>query len=178
MTNIRNHSALVNGDATPSQQKFRLQDKIHGDRRLSRADVFVAYFIISWFNSARGCAWPSQETLAERTNMDVRAVKRSIARLVAFGVIIIKTRGRRGHATEYTLNWDFGDSAVTETENKVTTLVSYGDSAVTHKVTGLPPHTLPPRSDNEGVVVSPAAAGVAPDGAPPRGVGADAGAPD
>jgi predicted transcriptional regulator len=122
MTHIRTPSAAVNGDATPSRQKFRLLDRIHGDHRLSRADVFVAHFIISWFNPARGCAWPSLETLAERTNMDVRAVKRSVARLVAFGVINIKTRGRRGHASEYTLNWDYGDSAVTETGNKVTAL--------------------------------------------------------
>src|SRR5262249_54528196 len=146
-------------------------DRLHGDRQLSRADICVAYFIINWFNPARGCAWPSLDALAERTDMNVRAVRRSIARLIAFGIIAIKNRGRRGHATEYVLCWSYSDSAVTETGNRVTALSERSDSAVRDRCTALTPHTLPPRSDSEGVVRASADAGVGPDGPPPRDVG-------
>lgn len=47
-----------------------------------------------------------------------------------------------------------------------------------HEDKAMSTHTLPTRSANEGLVVSPADAGVAPGGAPPRGAGADAGASD
>ena len=50
MTDITTSPAAVNGNGTASQQKFRLLDAVHNDRRLSRADVCVAYFIINLFN--------------------------------------------------------------------------------------------------------------------------------
>jgi hypothetical protein len=102
MTNIRNQSALVNGDATPSRQKFRLQDKLHGDRRLTDAERCVGYFIIDWYGiGGRDYTFTRHERLAEYTHLDVRTVRRCIARLVALGYITIKTRGRWGRASEY-----------------------------------------------------------------------------
>jgi Fic family protein len=127
--NICDSPAAVNGDATPSQKKFRLKAKIHkahGDRRrrLTYADACVAYFIIDWFNPAKGCSWPSLETLAKATGLNLRTVKRSIARLVRLGVIKKKTRGRRGHTSEYVPNWEYGGEPDTQ---------KYGGESLTPK---------------------------------------------
>jgi helix-turn-helix protein len=113
MTDIIDPSAPGNGATTPTQQKFRLLDKVHNDLRLSRADVCVAYFIINLFNPAKGYAWPSQETLVALTGLSLRTVKRAVTRLVAFSIITIKTRGRPGRSNEYVPVFDKGDSAVT-----------------------------------------------------------------
>jgi len=101
MTDITTSPAAVNGNGTASQQKFRLLDAVHNDRRLSRADVCVAYFIINLFNPDKGYAWPSQETLAELTGLNLRTVKRAVGRLVRFGIVTITFRGRPGRSNEY-----------------------------------------------------------------------------
>jgi hypothetical protein len=108
--NIHTPSASGNADATTSQKKFRLLDRLHCDRRLNHADVCVAYFIINWFNPAKGYAWPSMQRLAEVTGLSLRAVKYAVARLVKFGLIKIKTHGRKGRASEYVPNWEYGAS--------------------------------------------------------------------
>jgi hypothetical protein len=150
-----------NGDVA---RKFRLLDAIHGDRRLSRrVDVCVAYFIINCFNPTKGYAWPSQERLAELIGLSlttkkerdnaVKTVRRSVARLVRFGIVHIQAKGRHGHATEYVPNWEYGGVGppVTKT-NTGATVSEYGGYGVRHTGATVPPHPLPPRSDSVGVV--------------------------
>src|SRR5262249_59748676 len=92
--NICDSPAPVNGDTTPSKKKFRLQANVHGDRRLSEADLRVAYFIIDWYGiEGRNYTFTRHDRLAEYTGLDVRTVRRCIAKLVALGYNIIKTRG-------------------------------------------------------------------------------------
>jgi Helix-turn-helix domain len=107
MTDIIDSPAPGNGANDTSRKKFQLRDRLMGDRQLTEADLRVAYFLVSWFNPAKGCAWPSQATLAEWTGLGLRAVKYATARLVALGLFTVRTRGRRGHATEYVPNWDY-----------------------------------------------------------------------
>jgi hypothetical protein len=175
MTDIHTRSAPVNG----TSEKFRLHAKVHSDRRLTVADVCVAYFLIDRFNSNKGHAWPSQATLAALTGLSVRTVKRAVARLAAFGIITIKTRGRPGRSSQYVPNFGYGDSTDINPDPD-------GDSADTNMVTelcpqhgdrALSPNPLPSRSDNEGMVRGPAERGLAPDGAR-RASGADAHASD
>jgi hypothetical protein len=162
-----------NGDGDVARKKFRLQRKIHGDLRLTRADICVAFWIIEYYNPARGCAWPSQEKLAELVGLSsktkklahaVKTVSRSVARLVQFGIVRVRTSGRRGHATEYVPYWEYGgngapeteseypDTGVADTENTRTAVSEYPDTRVQNTRTPTPAHPLPSRSDSVGMV--------------------------
>jgi helix-turn-helix protein len=179
MTNIRTPSAAANGDATPFRKKSLLQAKLHGDRRLTDAERCVGFFIIDWYGiEGRDYTFTRHDRLAEYTGLDVRTVRRSIARLVALGYIIIKMRGRWGRASEYVPVFlpVYEDIAMSSCSPHMRTGSSaHEDIAMSaHEDKAMSTHTLPTRSANEGLVVSPADAGaLAPDGArTPRGVGA------
>ncbi len=165
------------GAVNGTSQKFLLQAKVHGDRRLSEADLRVAYFIIDWYGiEGRNYTFTRHDRLAKYTGLDVRTVRRCIAKLVALGYIIIKMRGRWGRASEYLPVFlpIYGDKAQSSCSPHMRTSQSaHEDKAMSaHEDKAMSTQTLPPRSANEGVVVSPADAGLAPDGARPRGVGA------
>jgi hypothetical protein len=166
----------VNGGDDP-RKKFRLLEKVMGDRRLSEADLRVAYFIIDWFGiDGRRYTFTRHDRLAKYTGLDARTVRRCIAKLVALGYIIIKMRGRWGRASEYLPVFlpIYGDKAQSSCSPHMRTSQSaHEDKTMSaHEDKAMSTQTLPPRSANEGVVVSPADAGLAPDGARPRGVGA------
>ena len=160
MTYICNPSAPVNGDATPSRQKFRLQDKLHGDRRLTDAERCVGYFIIDWYGiGGRNYTFTRHDRLAEYTGLDVRTVRRSIAKLVALGYITIRTRGRWGRASEYVPIFlpVYEDIPMSSCSPHMRTGQSaHEDIAMSeHEDKAMSTHTLPTRSANEGLVVSP-----------------------
>jgi Helix-turn-helix domain len=149
-------------------EKFQLLHKIHGDTRLSRADVCVAYFLVDHFNPAKGCAWPSQEKLAELTGLSmktkdrahaIKTVRRSIRRLVQFGIVRVRAKGRHGHATEYVPVWDSytgtpvsPDTHVAEAVERGHRCPSNGDMGVPGTGTPVSPHPLPSRSIRVGMV--------------------------
>jgi Helix-turn-helix domain len=141
MSNIRNQSAPVNGDATVSEQKLQDFDDRYGDlirdpgwlawaksqfREAAVADTWprqaglrILIIIIERFNGAKGYAWPSYDELAECTLLSRRTAIRWVARLDRLGWIFIKARSTgRGNANELVLNFDRIADAIAEKAEK------------------------------------------------------------
>ncbi|MFZ6003788.1 MAG: hypothetical protein ACOYXM_07605 [Actinomycetota bacterium] len=76
-----------------------------GDRDdLTKTEHHLA-LAIATYASATGIAWPGRERLARDTRSTTRTVERTLAKLVAKGVLKIKTPGGgRGRATVYELH--------------------------------------------------------------------------
>jgi Helix-turn-helix domain len=63
------------------RQKARLRDAILHDQQLTPTARLVGYEIADHLNHKTGDAWPSQETLADRTGYSVKTVQRATKRL-------------------------------------------------------------------------------------------------
>jgi hypothetical protein len=85
-----------------NKYKFWLLAKVHGDRRLSRSDLQVAYFIINGLNDKHGYAWPGENGLAEATGLHRRTVRRVVDRLVdQFNILVYVGERGPGRPTWY-----------------------------------------------------------------------------
>ncbi len=63
------------------RQKARLRDAILHDKRLTRAARRIGYEIADHLNCQTGDAWPSQDTLADRTDYCVKTIERATKEL-------------------------------------------------------------------------------------------------
>jgi hypothetical protein len=90
-------------------EKWAFMRRLVSDRRLSRADVAIAFLLTDLFNERRGYAWPSFDWLAKAADVDRATVARAITRLVALGYFQREKGGGRGRANRYVPN--FGDDA-------------------------------------------------------------------
>jgi hypothetical protein len=171
MTDIIDSPCAGNGAGDTPRKKFRLLDKLMGDGRLTDAERRVGYFIIDWYGIKGPYTFTRHDRLAERAGVSEKTVQRAVARLVAVGYIFVKTQGRHGRASEYVPVFLTEQPLAGHSEQPLG-----GHSYVHLSRTQLCPpkvdiamstHTLPPRSDNEGVVGTDAGA-LAPDGARAR----------
>ena len=81
------------------QWKFALV--MAADKRLSRGDLSVGFFLVDHINKEKGVAWPSYERLAECTNITRRSAFTSVQRLLGFKYFTKVSGGGRGHSNRY-----------------------------------------------------------------------------
>lgn len=82
------------------------------DPGLARSDVLVGQCLLDAVDSSKGFAWPSQRTVAERTGLGRRSVRRAIDRLEVAGWFVVERLGRgRGRSDRYTPSWEKGAQA-------------------------------------------------------------------
>jgi hypothetical protein len=81
-------------------QMWRLQLIVVSDPELSRGEVATGMHLLDMVGK-NGTAWPSYETLAQRTNQALRNVKRCIERPVTKGYFRVDRREGRGHSNAY-----------------------------------------------------------------------------
>jgi hypothetical protein len=111
--NIDTNGARGNSDADEktdvAAKKWNLLKEIAKTPALSAsADYAIAILLVNYFNRLKGCAWPSEETLAAETGRSLRSVQYAIARLLAFRIFFRQYRGRgEGRSNEYVPNWDY-----------------------------------------------------------------------
>jgi hypothetical protein len=77
-----------------TRAKLRLLDRGMHDGRLTAGSRLVFYEIIQHVNRVSGNAWPSEERIANRLQIDVKTVKRSIGPLQKFDYVEVKREGR------------------------------------------------------------------------------------
>jgi hypothetical protein len=79
-----------------------LLNKLHGDRRLSGADLRAAYFLLVGADDG-GYTKLTMRRLAELTGLNVDAARRSVVRLAEFGYFTVDF-SRRASAPSKTLH--------------------------------------------------------------------------
>jgi hypothetical protein len=62
--------------------------------------------ILDHYNVKKGYAWPSFETIGQKTSMSARGARYCVESLVAKGILIKRTKGGRGHCNEYVPAWE------------------------------------------------------------------------
>jgi hypothetical protein len=160
-----------------NRQRFRLQRQVHRDPRLSGAALRVAFVLIEYCNFDKGYAFPRQDQLAKLTGMAERSVRRAVAEVLRLKIFSLRTRGRRGRASEYVPNFDaypdeIQDQGVLQSEeNTGPTSPDNGTNESCNRPeyrTKTRTHNLSlPRSDNVGVRIRPAARAARLEGSPP-----------
>ncbi|GAB4240848.1 MAG: hypothetical protein Kow0032_28710 [Methyloligellaceae bacterium] len=91
-------------------RKTRFREWTDTIAELSNLDRRINGVLISRFNWDKGCAWPSQDSIAKALGKDPlkdrRSIQRSIRRLAELEVWDITPGDGRGHATEYRPRFD------------------------------------------------------------------------
>lgn len=138
-------------DSTSGGEPFGPVDKIKwlaaaaGVHELSRVELALLVVVADMINSTSGQAWPSYNTLADRTGSSPRHVKRAVKRLTNKGLLIIVQRGNRVRSNRYKLNKGYFAS-LTGSDAEVTTVVtplsSCSDVQVPDVVTPRPPESI------------------------------------
>lgn len=83
-------------------QFLRLPYELITDTNITSNEFRIYSYLLSLYNEEKECAYPSIEVIAERTNISIATVKRSIKRLVELGYMIItKKKGLNGNYNEY-----------------------------------------------------------------------------
>lgn len=126
-------------------EKIKWLAAASGVRELSRVELALLVVVADMINSSTGQAWPSYNTLADRTGSSPRHTKRAVKRLAANGLLVILEHGNRVRSNRYTLNRShfmelMGSDA--ETTTVVTPVSSCSDVEVPEVVTPTPPESI------------------------------------
>lgn len=89
---------------TPSPFDVFAYQRALRDSGLPPAVRLVAFVLSTYASRKDGCAWPSQETLAEGTGWSRRSVVTALARLTAAGWVTRVQTGMQGGSTRYRLH--------------------------------------------------------------------------
>lgn len=83
-------------------QFLKLSHELITDINITSNEFRIYTFLMSLYNKAKKCSYPSIEVIAERTNISISTVKRSIKNLVKFGYMKVNKRaGISGNYNEY-----------------------------------------------------------------------------
>ncbi|TQE92527.1 MAG: helix-turn-helix domain-containing protein, partial [Spiribacter salinus] len=85
-------------------EKMQLLASAAGLPRLTRAELAVLIILADMSNAETGLAWPSFDTLAQRTGIGRRTVKRVVKRLNANRLVLIVEHGNRVRSNRYRIN--------------------------------------------------------------------------
>lgn len=137
--------------STPSENTFGPVAKLKwlamaaGDGSLSRTELAVLIVLADMMNTTTGLAWPSFNTLAERTGRTRRHLPRAISNLTKRGQVVIVTPGDRVKSNRYTMNMGYYSEGI-GSDAHVTTLVTPmsagSDMEVPNVVTPMSPESI------------------------------------
>ena len=83
-------------------QFLKVAHELITDTNITSNEFRIYTYLMSLYNKAKKCSYPSIEVIAERTNISVSTVKRSIKSLVKLGYMEINKRaGISGNYNEY-----------------------------------------------------------------------------
>ena len=83
-------------------QFLKVANEIIVDKNITSNEFRIYTYLMSLYNKAKKCSYPSIEVIAERTNISISTVKRSIKNLVKLGYLkVTKRAGISGNYNEY-----------------------------------------------------------------------------
>lgn len=83
-------------------QFLKVAHELITDKNITSNEFRIYAYLMSLYNKAKKCSYPSIEVVAEKTNISVSTVKRSIKKLVIIGYMkITKRAGINGNYNEY-----------------------------------------------------------------------------
>jgi hypothetical protein len=99
----RRITAMTDYQKSFTSRKFNVMDIILFDEDLKPVDKLVAYVIIQHMNHANARSWPSEQRIARLVGgVHVKTVRRSIKRLVKFGIFSVTPRAGTSHLYGWT----------------------------------------------------------------------------
>ena len=71
---------------------LKVSTKLITDENLTANELRIYIYILSLYNEEKKCSYPSMEVIAEKTHTSLSTVKRSVAKLIELGYIIVEKR--------------------------------------------------------------------------------------
>lgn len=83
-------------------QFLKLSTDLITDENLTANELRIYMYLLSLYNEAKKCSYPSMEVIAEKTHTSLSTVKRSIAKLIELGYMTVeKRKGLAGNFNIY-----------------------------------------------------------------------------
>ena len=71
---------------------LKLASELITDKNITSNEFRIYAYLLSLYNEAKECSYPSMETIAEDTNISLSTVKRGVKKLAELGYMVIEKR--------------------------------------------------------------------------------------